>query len=147
MAFVVSVKVPVAGPIASGVKVNAAAGVAASTTTAWDVDDVYAVGGDARDVFPAGTEVWAINTSKTTNPIEKLGTVTAVTATTIRCQVTGTAFAIADNAEMYTYNPGGVAFALGKNTGQSVDGAATNGLEITEDGRGMLVFTFFDLGP
>ena len=144
MAFVVSVKVPVAGPIASGVKVIAAAGVAATTTTAWNCDDIYGIGGDARDIFPVASELWAKNTAKN-NTIEKLGIVTAVTATSLRCQTTGTAFTLADNDELYTFNPGGVALALGKNSGLSVSGAATNGLEITEDGRGMLVFTFFDL--
>tara|TARA_R100000008_G_scaffold8678_1_gene4487 strand:+ start:52 stop:492 length:441 start_codon:yes stop_codon:yes gene_type:complete len=145
MAFIVSVKVPVAGPWMSGVRVNAAAGVAATTTTAWVVDDIYSAAADARDIFTVGLEVWAKNTSKPSSPIEKLGLVSAVTATSIRCQVTGTAFAIADNAELYTQNPGGVALAKGKDSGQSVSGAATNALEITEDGRGNLLYTFFDL--
>jgi hypothetical protein len=117
MAFTFTIKIPVAGPYPSGIKINNGAGYAAGTTAVLTCDDVYATAGDARDVFFVTQEVWAKNTSKTTNPVEFLGTTTNVTATNVRCNVGGgTKFAIADNAELYTV-----------------------------DGRGMLLFTYFDL--
>tara|TARA_R110002051_G_C8659279_1_gene488774 strand:- start:442 stop:888 length:447 start_codon:yes stop_codon:yes gene_type:complete len=145
MGTVCTIKIPVGGPYPSGVKINNGAGYPAATGAAMTVDDVYAIAGDARDIFSVNQEVWAVNTSKPSNPIQFLGTCTAVGATSVRCQTSTTAFALADNAELYTFNAGALSLAKGKNTGLTIVGTPTCGLEITEDGRGQLLFTYFDL--
>jgi len=143
MAFSTTVKIPIAGPYPSGVKINNGAGYPAATGTALTVDDVYTTGGDARDVFFVTQEVWAVNTSKVTSPVELLGICSAVSASSVRCQTSKTAFAVADNAELYTLDPGALSLIKAKNTGLTL--AATTSIEVTEDGRGNLLFTYFDL--
>ena len=146
MAFVTTVRIPVAGPYPSGVKINNGAGYAAGTTAAATVDDIYTAAGDARDIFFVGQQIFAVNTAKVSNPIELLGNCTAVIAAAVTCNDgTGFRFAVADNAELYTLNAGALSLAKARATNLAVTGAATCGLEVTEDGRGNLLFTYFDI--
>lgn len=141
MAFVFTIRVPVAGVYKSGIRINNGGGYASGTSTAMTVDDEYATAGDARDVFFVGQTVYAKDASSPSNAKKVLGVVTAVTATTVRIGG-GTAFAVADNDDLYTDDAGAVSYVKAKDTGFTL--GPQSSLEVSEDGRGMMLFTYYD---
>ena len=147
MAYSVSVRVPTAGPYPTGIHVNNGAGYAASTTTALTVDDVYASAGcDATIVFKVGRTVMAFDNSKVVPQLLPLGVITAVTATTVRiANGGGTRFAVADNLELFIDDASTVALIKGNDLiiagGDALSPSAS--LEVSDDGRGQLIFTYF----
>ena len=147
MGFALTVRIPSAGPNRSGIRINNAGGYAAGTTTAMTVDDVYATAGDATDIFVVGETVYAVNTAKASTAKEPLGIITAVTSTTIRIANGGvTKFALDDYADLFTDNKIGLATAKCKNSGSTLD-AVTTQLEVSDDGRGNVLFNFYDFTP
>lgn len=141
MPFVFTIRIPVAGVYKSGIRINNAGGYASGTSTAMTVDDEYATAGDATDVFFVGQTVYAKDASSPSTAKKVLGVVTAVTSTTVRIGG-GTAFAVADNDDLYTDDAGALSFVKAKNTGKTI-GVATS-VEVSEDGRGMMLFTYYD---
>ena len=142
MGFSLTVRIPNAGPNRAGVRINNAGGYAAGTSTAMTVDDIYTTAGDATDIFVVGEVVYAVDASSPTTGKKQLGIVTAVTATTVRIGG-GTNFAIEDDAELYTDNKCGLATAKAKNSGATLAAATTN-LEVQDDGRGNILFNYYD---
>lgn len=142
MAFVFTIRVPVAGVYKSGIRINNSGGYASGETGAMTVDDEYATAGDATDVFFVGQTVYAKDASSASNAKRVLGVVTAVSATTVRIGG-GTAFAVADNDDLYTDDAGALSYVKAKNTGKVL--APTTSIEVSEDGRGMMLFTYYDL--
>lgn len=122
--------------------INNAAGYAAGTSTAMTSDD-FLPSGDVRTVIVVGMDVWAKNPAQN-NAIQFLGTCTAVTATSVRCGG-GTKFAINDNAELYVVDPANLAYTLALGRGFVLSAAATAGVEVSDDGRGNLAYTFYDM--
>ena len=138
------IRLPAAGPYATMCHINNAAGYAEGTTAAMTTDDILPAG-DVRTVLQLASEVWAKNTNKPSQPIELVGKVTATSATSVRCQVTGTAFALVDNQELYTQDPAALAYTLALAQGWLLANAATAGVEVSEiEGRGLIAFTFWD---
>ena len=138
-----SVRLPVAGPYPTMCHINNAAGYAAGTSTAMTTDDALPGSGAVTTVIPVGFQVWAKNTTKKSQPIELLGVCTAVTATSVRIGG-GIKFAVIDNQELYVVDPAGLAITLATGNGFVLTNAATSALEISDDGRGMMVWCFYD---
>jgi hypothetical protein len=125
--------------------VNNAAGYAAGTTTAMTTDDTLPGSGAVTTVIPLGYQVWAKNTTKASQPIELLGQCTAVSATSVRIGGGGgTKFALVDNQELYVIDPAGLALTLAIGYGFTLADPGTAALEISNDGRGMMVWCFYD---
>lgn len=141
----VSVNLPAAGPHATLCFVNNGAGYAAGTTTAMTTDDTLPGGQAVNTVITVGKEVWAKNTTKASQPVELLGICSAVTTTSVRiANGGGTKFALVDNQELYVVDPGGLALTLAIGKGFSLADPGTAALEISNDGRGMMVWCFYD---
>ena len=121
--------------------INNASGYAAGTSTAMTSDD-FLPSGDVRTVIPVGLDVWAKNPAQN-NAIQFLGKCTAVTATSVRIGA-GTKFAINDNAELYVVDPANLAYTLASGRGYVLADPASAGLEVSDDGRGNITYTFFD---
>ena len=145
MVSFVSVALPVAGPHATLCFVNNAAGYAAGTTTAMTTDDTLPGSGAVNTVIPVGYQVWAKNTNKKSQPIELLGVCSAVTTTSVRiANGGGTKFALVDNQELYVVDTAGLALTLAIGNGFTLADPGTAALEISNDGRGMMVWCFYD---
>jgi len=108
-------------------------------------DDTLPATGAVNTVIAAGFNVWAKNTNKASQPIELLGQCTAVTTTSVRIAGGGgTKFALVDNQELYVEDPAGLAFTLATAGGFALADPGTAAVEVSNDGRGMMVWCFYD---
>ena len=140
-----TVKLPAAGPWPTMCAINNAAGYAAGTTTAMTSDDFLPQAGDVRTVILPGMEIWAKNPAQG-NAMQFLGMGTNFTATSVRINDgKGARFAIEDNAELYVVDPANLAYTLAVGRGFGLAAANTSGVEVSEDGRGNLTYTFWDM--
>tara|TARA_R110002020_G_scaffold118792_6_gene271395 strand:- start:26571 stop:26957 length:387 start_codon:yes stop_codon:yes gene_type:complete len=125
-------------------RINNAAGYAAGTTAAMTTDDNLPAG-DVTTVIIQGMRIWAKNPAQH-NAVQFLGTGTNFTGTSVRINDgTGTRFAIEDNAEFYVEDPAQLAYTLAVARGFILTAANTSGVEVSEDGRGNLTYTFWDM--
>jgi len=124
--------------------INNAAGYPAGTTTAMTSDD-FLPSGDVTTVIVPGMEIWAKNPAQN-NAIQYLGKGTNFTSTSVRINDgTGTRFAIEDNAELYVVDPASLAYTLALARGFVLAAANTAGVEVSDDGRGNITYTFWDM--
>ena len=127
------------------VRINNAAGYAAGTTAAMAVDDYLPGSSSAATVIPDGMEIWAKNAVQG-NAIQFLGIQTGAGATAPRVAGGGgLKFAIADNDELYVVDPANLAFALANGRGLAIADPATFGTDLSEDGRGNIIWYFHDI--
>ena len=141
MAFQFSISVPAAGPYPTGALINNGAGYAAGTATAMTTD-----GGNASHAFPVGSTVMAKDVNARSDPLRVLGVVTANGATNVRIGA-GTKFAVADNLELYCTDSATIAYKLAKAYAAtaSFTFGPTTSVQVSDDGRGNLIFTYADL--
>jgi len=125
------------------VRINNAAGYAAGHTAAMVVDDYLPAAATAASVIPDGMEIWAKNAVQG-NAVQFLGIQTGAGATASRVAA-GLNFAVADNDELYVVDPANLAFALASGRGLVIADPATFGADLSEDGRGNIIWYFHDI--
>ena len=143
MAFQFSISLPAAGPYATGVKINNAGGYAAGTTAAMTVDGL-----NATQVFPVGSTIMARDNAQASTPMRVLGVVTHNGATNVRINGGGgTAFTLADDDVLYCLDVATLAWAKADAfaAGAGLPIAPTTTVQVSDDGRGNLIFVYADM--
>ena len=132
------------GPYGTSVFVNNASGYAAETTSAVTVRDTAKGSADVRTLIAVGQDVWAKNTAVTGNPLQFLGTVTAVgSAVAITFNDgTGLRFALVHNQELYVSDPSFMAYGLALQNGFTA-ADADDKVNVCWSPRNEICYTFF----